>query len=289
MIKIGSHVTFASPDYFLGSVRESLTYEANAMMIYTGPPQNNRRTPIDKLKITEAHQLMEETGIQKADVIVHAPYLINLANTLKEDTFTFSEELLASEYERTKALGSCYMVLHPGSHLKEGAEKGISSIVKGLNEVLKDKEGVIICLETMAGKGSEVGRSFEEIAEIIAGCTYPEKLGVCLDTCHIHDAGYDLSDPDALLEEFDQVIGLNKLKVIHLNDSLNARGAHKDRHANLGYGQIGFENLMNIAYHPALEEIVKILETPYVNNKAPYGREIASIRKRQWDPALKEL
>ena len=288
MIKIGSHVSFAAPDYFLGSVRETLSYEANAMMVYTGPPQNNRRTPVEKLKINEAHQLMEEAGIEKDDVIVHAPYLINLANTLKEDTFTFSEELLASEYERTKALKARYMVLHPGSHLKEGAEKGIASIIRGLNEVLKGREGVIVCLETMAGKGSEVGSRFEEIAQIIEGCACKEKLGVCLDTCHIHDAGYDLNDADAVLEEFDKVIGLDKLKVIHLNDSLNACGSHKDRHANLGYGQIGFENLLRIAYHPALQTMVKILETPYVNHQAPYGKEIASIRKRQWDSALKD-
>ena len=287
--KIGSHVGMGAKDYYLGSVKEALSYEANALMLYTGAPQNSVRTPLEKLKIEEAKQLLKEHDIPLENVIIHAPYLINLANTVNPDTFENSKKMLGVEIERSKAFGAKYLVLHPGSHLKMGSEAGIQKIIEGLNEVLAEHQDMIVALETMAGKGAEVGWRFEEIAEIIAGCKYPEWLGVCFDTCHTHDAGYDLADFDNVLKEFDRVIGLDRLNVIHLNDSMNERGARKDRHANLGYGKIGFDTLYNIAHHPSLENVVKILETPYVNGTAPYKYEIASLRSGKWDEHLMEI
>jgi deoxyribonuclease-4 len=181
-------------------------------------------------------------------------------------------------------------VLHPGAHVKMGVDVGLDSIVKGLNEVLHADQDAIICLETMAGKGSECGTTFEELAYIINNVELPEKLGVCLDTCHIHDAGYDLSDFDKVLDQFDSVIGLDKLKVLHINDSKNIRGAKKDRHDNFGYGYIGFDNLMNIINNPRVDNICKILETPYVNDRsdAPYATEIEMIRNNKFNDWLDE-
>ena len=289
MFKIGSHVGMSAPEYYLGSVKEALSYDANALMLYTGAPQNSVRTPLEKLKINEAKALLEENGIPLENVIIHAPYLINLANTVKEETYLRSVEMLKVEIERSKAFGAKYLVLHPGSHLQMGAEAGIQKIIEGLNEVLTEDTGIIIALETMAGKGAEVGYRFEEIAQIIAGCAHPEWLGVCFDTCHTWDAGYNLVDFDAVLNEFDRTIGLSRLNVVHLNDSKNECGARKDRHANLGYGMIGFDTLHRIAFHPLLEDVVKILETPYVNKKAPYALEIASLRNGAMNESLMDL
>lgn len=277
---IGSHVSMKAPHYVLGSVLEMLSYEANAMMIYTGPPQNTRRAQLDRLKIKEAKELMNEKHVPMDNIVVHAPYLINLANTFRQETFDLSVELLQSEIMRTQEIGAHLLVLHPGSHVNAGANRGIESIIHGLNLAMSEEQEVIVCLETMAGKGSECGRSFEEIKQMIDGCRYPSKLGVCLDTCHIHDAGYDLNDFDAVLDEFDRVIGLDYLKVIHLNDSKNIKGAQKDRHENLGYGSIGFENLVRIAHHPRIAHIPKILETPYIEDKAPYKEEIMMLRNQ---------
>lgn len=278
---IGSHVSMSSPKYVLGSVLEMLSYGANACMIYTGPPQNGKRVPIEKLRINEAHEILKENNISLDHIIVHAPYLINLANTIAPNTYSNSVELLKNEMKRSDAIGSKYLVLHPGSHVNAGSELGIQSIVKGLNEALDDSTKCIICLETMAGKGSECGKTFEEIKQMIDGCN-SNRIGVCLDTCHIHDAGYDISNFDEILNEFDRIIGLEYLKVIHLNDSKNIKGAHKDRHENIGHGYLGFENLINIAYHPKLKDIPIILETPYINDKAPYKEEIQMIRNKKF-------
>lgn len=277
---IGSHVSMSSPKYFKGSVEEMLSYGANACMIYTGPPQNGRRVPIEKLKIDEAHQILQEHSIPLNHVVVHAPYLINLANTLNPDTYKNSVELLMNEIQRCDAIGSPYLVLHPGSHVNAGRDIGIQSIIQGLNEALRFPHQCLICIETMAGKGSECGKTFEEVSEILKGCHEP--LGVCLDTCHIHDGGYDLNNFDGVLDEFDRVIGLDRLKVIHLNDSKNVRSAHKDRHENLGHGLIGFDNLLKIAHHPKLVNIPKILETPYINGNAPYKEEIKMIKDKKF-------
>ena len=278
-MKIGSHVSMASPNYVLGSIKEMLSYDANACMIYTGPPQNGRRVPIEKLKINEAHELLKQHELSLDNIVVHAPYLINLANTLNPDTYNNSVELLRNEMIRCDAIGSKYLILHPGSHVQAGSDIGIASIIKGLNEAIDDSTSCMICLETMAGKGSECGKTFSEIKQMIDGCI-SNRIGVCLDTCHIHDGGYDLNDFDSILKEFDEIIGLEYLKVIHLNDSKNICGAHKDRHENIGHGHIGFDNLCKIAHHELLKDIPIILETPYIDDKAPYREEINMIRNK---------
>ncbi|MEY8381277.1 deoxyribonuclease IV [Ileibacterium valens] len=279
MLKIGSHVGLKAPDYFLGSIKEAISYDANACMVYTGAPQNSKRKPVSQFKVEEARKLMEENQIEPSSVIIHAPYIINLGNTVKPETAEFGVEFLQEELRRVKAIGSNLLVLHPGAHLKAGVEMGIESIVKGLDEVFsQDDSDIVIALETMAGKGTEVGSTFQEIRTIIDRCSFPERLGVCLDTCHIHDAGYDVANFDAILDEFDQVIGLSRLKVLHINDSKNIRGARKDRHENIGKGEIGLDALAYVVHHPRLESIVKILETPYIDDKAPYKEEIDLLR-----------
>lgn len=276
---LGSHVGLKAPDYFLGSIREALSYGANACMIYTGAPQNSKRKPVETFKLEQARDLMKQNGMRMDNVIVHAPYIINLANTINPETASFGVDFLRQELERVEAIGSRYLVLHPGAHLKAGAETGIARIAEGLNEVLADDDkDVIICLETMAGKGTEIGRSFEEIQAIIDLVHKPERIGVCLDTCHIHDAGYDLTHFDDILEQFDDVIGLSRLKVLHINDSKNPCGARKDRHENIGKGSIGLQRLAYVVHHPKLDGIVKILETPYIEKDAPYKDEIILLK-----------
>lgn len=277
MIKLGSHCGMKAPDYLLGSVKEALSYNANALMVYTGAPQNSRRKPLDEVKIEEAHSLMKANNIDKKDLVIHAPYLINLANTKKQSTFDSAIELLKIEIERSIAFGAKYIVLHPGAHVSAGVEAGTESIIKGLDIVNENNDELIIALETMAGKGTEIGRTFEEIAEIISNVKKPEMLGVCLDTCHIHDAGYDLNDFNQVLEDFDNTIGLDRLNVLHINDSKNLRGAKKDRHANIGAGEIGLENLKKVIHHPKLLDVVKILETPFIDGEPPYKEEIALL------------
>ena len=238
MLKIGSHVSMSGKEMLLGSVKEALSYGANTFMFYTGAPQNTARKPISQLRIEEAKAYMEEHHIAIDDVVVHAPYIINLANTIKPETFELAVRFLKEEIERCEAIGISRLVLHPGSHVKAGDEAGLAQIVKGLNEVLCEDQKVRIAIETMAGKGSEVGRTFDQIQYMIENTKYNALLGVCLDTCHLHDAGYDLTHFDEILEEFDQKIGLDRLLVVHVNDSKNERGAHKDRHENIGYGPI---------------------------------------------------
>ncbi len=275
MIKLGSHVSMAKPDYLLGSVNEALSYNANAMMIYTGAPQNSFRAPIEELKIEEATKLWLENGYSMDDIIVHAPYIINLANTTKPETFEMGKEVLRNELIRSSAIGAKYLVLHPGSSLKDTLENGIDKVVEALNEVLKENFEVKVCLETMAGKGSEIGYRFEHLAQIISKVNYP--LGVCFDTCHTWDSGYDLSNLDLVLKEFDEIIGLDKMHVIHVNDSKNQLGARKDRHANIGQGNIGFKILSEVVHHPLLKGKTMILETPYIDGKAPYKEEIEEL------------
>ena len=279
MLYIGSHVSLKAPDYFLGSIQEALSYNANACMIYTGPPSNTRRIDISKMKVQEARKLMDEHGMRIENVIVHAPYIINLANSLNPDTALFGAEFLAEELKRVSCLQSRYLVLHPGSHVKAGTDIGLQWIVDGLNRVLdQDDSNVFIALETMAGKGSECGKNFEELAFIKNEVHKSDRIVFCMDTCHIHDAGYDLNDFDLVLNEFDRILGLDNLKVMHINDSKNPKGAHKDRHENLGKGFIGFDILSNIVHHPRLDNIVKILETPYIEGKPPYKEEIERLR-----------
>ncbi len=278
MIYIGSHVSMKAPDYMLGSIREALSYDANACMIYTGAPQNSRRVPIGKFKLDEAKKLMEANHFQMERVIVHAPYIINLANSVKPETAQFGVEFLSEELKRVSQIGAKTLVLHPGAHMKAGVETGSQWIVNGLNEVLdQDESDIVIALETMAGKGSEIGSRFEELTAIIDQIHKKERVKVCLDTCHIHDAGYDLTQFDQVLEQFDQILGLENLAVLHINDSKNERGARKDRHENIGSGHIGFETLARIVHHPKLDDITKILETPYIDSRPPYKEEIARL------------
>lgn len=287
---LGSHVSMSGKKMLLGSSEEALSYGANTFMIYTGAPQNTRRKPIEELNIMNGLIHMKENGI--SNIIVHAPYIINLGNTTKPETFELGVNFLQEEIKRTAALEANQIVLHPGAHVGAGVDAGIARIVEGLNEVLTQDYPVQIALETMAGKGSEIGRTFEELARIIDGVTNNDRLSICMDTCHIHDAGYDVvNDFDGVLNEFDKVIGLDRLKVIHVNDSKNVRGAAKDRHENIGFGEIGFEALNNIVHHPQLMHLPKILETPFVgvdakNKKAPYLHEIAMLRDREFRPDL---
>lgn len=275
---IGSHVSMKAPNYLLGSVKEALSYGANTFMVYTGAPQNTKRKAIDELKIDEALALMDEVGMQVDRMIIHAPYLINLANFDKQEISAFAKEFLETEIKRTAAFHAKYLVLHPGSHTTATKEEGMQRVIELLNDITIEDD-VVICLETMAGKGSEVGSSFEEIAYILNHLVQKDHYGVCLDTCHIHDAGYDLSDFDAILDQFDEIIGLDRLHVIHLNDSKNVQGAHKDRHANIGQGEIGFEALYNVAHNKRVSHVSKILETPYIDKLPPYKEEIERLRK----------
>ena len=287
---LGSHVSMSGKKMLLGSSEEALSYGANTFMIYTGAPQNTRRKPIEELNIMNGLIHMKENGI--SNIIVHAPYIINLGNTTKPETFELGVNFLQEEIKRTAALEANQIVLHPGAHVGAGVDAGIARIVEGLNEVLTQDYPVQIALETMAGKGSEIGRTFEELARIIDGVTNNDRLSICMDTCHIHDAGYDVvNDFDGVLNEFDKVIGLDRLKVIHVNDSKNVRGAAKDRHENIGFGEIGFEALNYIVHHPQLMYLPKILETPFVgvdakNKKAPYLHEIAMLRDSEFRPDL---
>ena len=279
MLIIGSHVGFTKDKQLLGSLEEALSYGANTFMFYTGAPQNTQRYPINDNLTLEALRLMKENDIDYSKVIVHAPYIINLANDSDPDKFNFSVNFLIGEIERCDLLGIKNMVLHPGSHVGLGVENGIHNIIRGLNLIL-DKGECNILLETMAGKGTEIGRNLSEIKEIINDVEHKERIGVCLDTCHLNDAGYEISKFDEYLDEFDKKIGLSYVKCIHINDSKNPIESHKDRHENIGYGTIGFDNLIKVIYNKRLEDIPKILETPYVNEKAPYREEIENIREK---------
>ena len=284
-LKIGSHVGMSGKEMLLGSVKEAVSYGANTFMFYTGAPQNTRRKELSELNIEPAWEYMKEHGID--EIVVHAPYIINLGNSVKPETFELAVSFLKMELERCEALKMTRLVLHPGSHVKMGAEAGLERVIEGLNQVLKPDQKVNIALETMAGKGSEVGRSIDELAYLISHVTHPEHLGVCLDTCHLHDAGYDLNHFDDLLEEIDAKIGLDRIYCVHVNDSKNPCGAKKDRHENIGYGYIGFELLNRIVHHPALQDVPKILETPYVEKMAPYAKEIEMFRQETFIPGLK--
>lgn len=290
MVKIGSHVSLSGKKMLLGSVEESLENGANCLMVYTGAPQNTKRRPIDEFRVDEAKELLAKNNISMDDVIIHAPYIINLANTTKPEVFELAVDFLRQEIKRVEEIGAKYIVLHPGAHVGAGEEVGLDQIVKGLDMVLTKVQTPIICLETMAGKGSELGTSFEQLAYIINNVKLPDKLGVCLDTCHINDAGYDETDFDKILDEFDKIIGLDRLKVIHVNDSKNPIASHKDRHANIGYGTIGFDKLINIIYNPRIKDLCKILETPFINDRkdSPYKQEIAMIKNKKFVDWLDE-
>lgn len=285
-IKLGSHVGMAGKEMFLASVKEAVSYGANVLMLYTGAPQNTRRKEISELNIEAGWAYAKEHGME--EVIVHAPYIINLANTVKPETFELAVEFLEKEIVRTKAMGSRVLVLHPGSHVNAGEDVGINQIIKGLNMVLDNNEDdVFIALETMAGKGSELGRTFEQLRQIYDGVNKRERLRVCFDTCHVSDAGYDLvNDYEGVLKDFDSILGLEQIAVFHINDSKNSLGAHKDRHANIGEGSIGYETLHKLVHDERFSHIPKILETPWRSVEGsdkktlpPYKEEIAWLLK----------
>lgn len=284
MLKIGSHVGMSGKEMMLGAAKEAVSYNANTFMLYTGAPQNTKRKAISELNIEKAWEYMQSHGIE--EFVVHAPYIINLANSVNEDTYRIGVEFLALEIQRTIAMGSHILILHPGSHVGAGVDIGIDRIAQGLNEVLTREQDCLIALETMSGKGSEIGRSFEELAAIFDKVRYNDKLRVCMDTCHLNDAGYDVVNHfDDMIDQFDKLIGKEQIALFHINDSKNERGAAKDRHANIGDGTIGTEALRYIVHHPDFMQLPKILETPYVSSSvdpnrkvAPYREEIALLR-----------
>lgn len=290
MYLLGSHVGMSGKDMMLGSVKDAISYGANTFMLYTGAPQNTKRKKIEELNIGAARQMMEENGIW--NFVVHAPYIINLANTIKPETFQIATDFLKVELERTEAMGSETLVLHPGAHVGAGVEAGIAQIIKGLDMVMKPEMKVKIALETMAGKGSEIGRSFEEIKAIYEGVCYPENLRVCFDTCHVNDAGYDIVNQyEEVLQQFDDILGLEQIAVFHINDSKNPMGAHKDRHENIGFGTIGFDALYRVVSDKRFEKIPKILETPWLKPEddpkhplPPYKEEIEMLQSGKRKP-----
>ena len=290
MLIIGSHVSF-SKDQLLGSLKEALSYNANTFMFYTGAPTNTVRKAIDDMNTLEAFKLMKENNIDLKNIICHAPYIVNLANRSDEDKWHFSVNFITNELKRCEQMGICNLVLHPGSAVKIAKEEGLKNIIDGLNLIIYPGCKVKILLETMAGKGSECGSNIYELKTIIDNVLIKDNIGVCLDTCHLNDSGVNIAEFDAYLEEFDKLIGLDKVGCVHVNDSKNPISSHKDRHANIGFGTIGFENLINVIYNEKLKDVPKILETPYIGNSIddkeriypPYKFEIEMIRNKTFD------
>ncbi len=288
MLILGSHVKFQRNSQIMGSLEEALSYNANTFMFYTGAPQNTYRGHIDLEKVKEAKRKMEDLGLDYSKVVVHAPYIVNIANDKDPDKYEFSISFLKQEIKRCEELEVYNMVLHPGSHVGLGVERGIQNIKKALNEILKDSK-VTILLETMAGKGTEVGSRIDEMKSIIDGLEDKSHIGLCLDTCHLNDAGYDVLNFDKILDEIDEKIGLDYVGCVHINDSKNIRESHKDRHENFGFGSIGFDSLLKIVYNKRLESIPKILETPYVDREyPPYKYEIEMIHNKKFNENLME-
>ena len=292
MLILGSHVSFTSKEQMLGSVKEAISYGASTFMIYTGAPQNTKRCEISYDLTLEARNLMYENKMELKNLVVHAPYIVNLANNENEEKYRFAIEFLKEEIRRSNMLGVERLVLHPGSFVNLDLDAGINNVINALNEIITPNQTVKICLETMAGKGTEICYKLEHMKRIIDGVKYKDKVMVCLDTCHLNDAGYDMKDFDAFLDSFDKLIGINKIGCVHVNDSKNVLGAKKDRHENIGYGTIGFDNLINIIYNKKIEDVPKILETPYISDEplnrkyAPYKVEIDMIKSKKFNSDL---
>ena len=291
MLLIGSHVSFNGKEQLLGSAREAISYGENTFMFYTGAPQNTKRCDISDDLTNKAKELMKENDINIENVVCHAPYIINLANNKSEEKYLFAINFLKEEIKRVEKLGIKKLVLHPGSFVDLDIDTGINNIINALNIILTSNQDVLICLETMAGKGSEVGFKLEDIKRIIDGVKLNDKLMICLDTCHLNDAGYDIKRFDKFLDHFDKVIGTHKIGCVHVNDSKNDMGARKDRHENIGYGHIGFDSLINVIYNERLKNVPKILETPYIKyddgkSYPPYKFEIEMIRNKKFNSNL---
>lgn len=282
---IGSHVHFKTKQ-ILDSVLEAVQYNADTFMFYTGAPQNTIRSSIKKEYLEEAKKIMAENNIDINNVICHAPYIINLANNLDEHKYEFSKEFLRKELDRCEELEVKYLVLHPGSSVKIDRNIAIDNIVRAINDITKEDDKCIILLETMAGKGTEIGCNLDEIAYIVKNVK--NRIGVCLDTCHLNDSGININNFDDYLDEFEKQVGIDKIKCIHVNDSKNEINTHKDRHENFGFGTIGFDALMNVINNSRLKDVPKILETPYIEDKPPYKFEIEMIKEGKFNPNLKD-
>lgn len=293
MLIIGSHVSFGK-NQLLGATEEAISYGSNTFMFYTGAPTNTIRKDIEEKYTSEAINLMKENNIDIKNVICHAPYIVNLGNASDPLKYSFSKEFIKKELERCDKMGITKMVLHPGNAIGITKEEGLNNITNALNEILDGTTKCQVLLETMAGKGTECGRTIEELSFIIEKIVRKDQIGVCLDTCHLNDGGYSISNFNQYLDDFDSLIGIDKIKCIHINDSKNEQGSHKDRHANFGFGTIGFDNLINVIYNERLNDVPKILETPYIGDTddskertyAPYKFEIAMIRNKEFDPNL---
>ncbi len=286
MLKIGSHVSFNKDTQLVGSTMEAISYDSNCFMIYSGAPQNTNRSDINTNLTNNAYAMLKEHNIDLNDVIVHAPYIINLSNNNDERMRKFSIDFFSEEIRRCEKLGITKLVIHPGSHVGIGEEIGLNNTIDGINSVLNENSKVNICIETMSGKGTEIGYKIDHIKYIIDNIKYKDKVMICLDTCHLNDAGYDVKNFDLILDEIDSKIGINKIACIHINDSKNNISDKKDRHANIGFGTIGFDSLLNIIYNKRLDNIPMILETPYVDDYPPYKFEIEMIRNKRFNQNL---
>ena len=274
MLTIGAHMSVAKG--LDKAAEDTVRIGANTMQFFSRNPRGSSFKNYSEKEVKNFQQIRKEYDF--GPLLAHAPYTLNLASA-QEKVYDFACMVIREDIARMDALGIEYMVFHPGSHTGIGTEAGIQNIINGLNQAITGEEQIIVLLETMSGKGSEIGVSFEELKAIRDGVTYPERIGVCLDTCHVFSAGYDIVNHlDGVLEEFDRVLGLDLLKAIHMNDSMMPFGAHKDRHATLGDGEIGLEALLNIMRHPKLSGIPIYLETPLEDDG--YKEEIAMIRKK---------
>ena len=272
-ITIGCHLSTSDGYEVMG--KTALKLGANTFAFFTRNPRGGNAKPLVQADVDALLALMAENSFGK--LVAHAPYTMNLCSANPE-TVDFARRAMAGDLERMESLPGNYYNFHPGSHVKQGADEGIRLICEGLNEVLEPGIHTTVLLETMAGKGSEVGRSFEELARIIDGTTHDELLGVCLDTCHVADAGYDIvSDLDGVLDEFDRVVGIERLCALHLNDSKNPLGSHKDRHEKIGRGSLGLETFRAVVNNPRLAGLPMILETP--NELSGYAAEISLLRE----------
>lgn len=282
---IGSHVSFGK-DQLLASAQTAVSFGANTFMFYTGAPQNTIRAELKRDITEKAWEYMKENNIDINNVICHAPYIINLANKEKIESWNFSISFLKNEIKRITEMGVNYIVVHPGNALKLDREEALANIALALNFIIDEDTKPMILLETMAGKGSECGINIYELKSILDKVNLKDKVGICLDTCHLNDSGVDIAKFDEYLSVFDSEIGLDKVKCVHVNDSKNVIGSKKDRHANIGFGTIGFDNLLNVIYNPKLKDIPKILETPYIKEYPPYKFEIAMIESKKFNPSL---
>lgn len=282
---IGSHVSFGK-DQLLASAQTAVSFGANTFMFYTGAPQNTIRAELKRDITEKAWEYMKENNIDINNVICHAPYIINLANKEKIESWNFSISFLKNEIKRITEMGVNYIVVHPGNALKLDREEALANIALALNYIIDEDTKPMILLETMAGKGSECGINIYELKSILDKVNLKDKVGICLDTCHLNDSGVDIAKFDEYLSVFDSEIGLDKVKCVHVNDSKNVIGSKKDRHANIGFGTIGFDNLLNVIYNPKLKDVPKILETPYIGEFPPYKFEIDMIESKKFNPSL---